>query len=499
MKKTEILKTYGPAVLSAILMALAFPPANVSLLVLVALAPWLASLREFTPKQARRSGYVFGVVLFSFQMFWVYLFAYRWLGDVGKGLAPWLVAALLAGFYFLFAGWLINRCWKRGLWWLIPFVWAGIEAFRAYIPGLAFPWSNLANPLWLYPAYVQHAALGTMFLVSAWLIIPNLLVGEWLFPPKDESLRFPGSTLYRTIIVFLAFLGVSLVRFSQEPAGQRRVFTIGQTGVDMAFSEDRERKAGNWAALAELERAAVDQGADLLVLPESVAASVGDDPPITPMGPRPHVPVLMGTFRSEGTVSYQSAYVFDEEDGWKFGDKTRLVIFGEFVPMRQYFPFLQSFNLAAEDLRAGTELKTPEVNGMKAGPMLCFEGLFPDLADRHGRQGAQFLAVMSIDDWYYNTPAWDQLWQSTVWRSIESGLPLIRAGTNGKSLATDSRGRIITQAEPRQRQAIRTEISVPEKSDAFAYRMGFVYLCWAVVVFLCLPPVSLPKLNKAKG
>ena len=87
--------------------------------------------------------------------------------------------------------------------------------------------------------------------------------------------------------------------------------------------------------------------------------------------------------------------------------------------------------------------------------------------------------------------AQEQLYTSSIWRSIESGLPLLRAATKGVSLVTDQRGRVMVQAPYGELTAMRAEVIVPERSDAFDYRFAFVWLCWlfsaAVVVHRYLP------------
>jgi apolipoprotein N-acyltransferase len=159
-----------------------------------------------------------------------------------------------------------------------------------------------------------------------------------------------------------------------------------------------------------------------------------------------------------------------------------LVVFGEYVPFREQIPFLQNFNLPAGDLIPADHLQTMDIGGMKVGQLICFEGVFPDLVVEHSNNGAQVLVQMSIDDWYEGTPAHDQLWMSSVWRSIESGLPLLRVGGRGHSLATDSRGNLIADVPVGVRRAEKVVVSVPAHSDAFGGRFGFVYLCWAVCV-----------------
>lgn len=474
MKK--LVSEYGPPVLSALLLSLAFPPANVFLLVFVALIPWFKQLRTGTGWHGAKRGYLFGFLYFGFQMFWLVPFVFRWTGKLWMALLPWVVSAFLAGFFFMLLGWLLNRCFARGWAWAVPLVWAGIEGFRAYVPTLAFPWGNVSLPLWRIPSIVQHSAWGTMFLVSAWVVVANLIILEVLYPKEEKPDR---RQLFRMGMAFLGLLVLSTVRYATLPAGTDRTFTLGQPGVDMAFSDPAEEQRLLAEATPDLMHAAETQKSDLLVLPEGYAGRNVGDPIFTPLGAEPSTRVIMGGNHLEDETTFQTAFLWNGTD-WSYADKTRLVVFGEFVPFRDQLPFLKSFDLPAGDLSPAKQLVTLDAGEFKIGQLICFEGVFPDLAERHSNNGAQVLVQMSIDDWYEKTPAHDQLWMSSVWRSIESGLPLIRVGARGQSLATTSRGDIVEMLPIGERYAGEAKVSVPHKSDAFAYRMAFVWLCWIV-------------------
>jgi apolipoprotein N-acyltransferase len=458
-------------VASAGLLSLSFPPFNLSLLVFAAVAPWLAWLRRLSARQAAASGYLFGSVYFLYQMFWVAPFVAKWTGSAALGAVPWVLSSAVAGLFFVPLGWGLRACQGLRWYWAVPLVWAAVEGFRAQVPVLAFPWANLAHPLWIVPSLVQHAAFGTVFLVSAWVALANLVFSLQLWPvePRDREPRFT----MRLLVAFCLFLVLSAFRAGRPPAGKPLQAVLGQPGVDMAFTpSDEERRLLDSAALLLASQA---RSAGLLVLPEGFADASARVPPKTVLGDAPPVPVLFGGKRVDGERVYQTAFGY--ADGWEHADKHRLVVFGEFVPFRG-LPVLGSFRLPGGDLTAAPQVSQLQLGEWKVGPLLCFEGVFPDIAAAHTGAGVQLLVQMSIDDWYEGTPAWDQLWQSSVWRSIESGVPLLRVGGRGRSLATDSRGRLVALVPKGIMAAQRVTVTVPESSDAAPYRFAFVYACW---------------------
>ena len=167
-------------------------------------------------------------------------------------------------------------------------------------------------------------------------------------------------------------------------------------------------------------------------------------PPITPFSLPNDVAVLFGGRRGR-TPQFQTAFAFDH-GRWAFADKSRLVVFGEYVPGRDYIPFLSSFKVPSGDLRAAEKVSAVKVAGITVGPLICFEALFWDVAHAQSENGAQLLAVMSLDDWYIGTSAPEQLKLGSVWRAIETGLPVVRSASLGYTMAVDQRGRVLGEA-----------------------------------------------------
>lgn len=480
-----IASSWGPWLSSALLLILAFPPFNVWPIVFVALVPWLVELNGASPKKAFWGGYGFGFVYFGYQMFWLVQFVGRWTGSIGMGLVPWVICMFLAGWFYALTGWLMARAMGRGWVWAVPLVWAAVEAIRAYIPGLAFPWGNLALPLARAPYLAQLGAVGTLFLVSAWVVGVNLLVAVlWRKGDWGKTWKAQGRWAAGLVASGLVF---SLLRFALPSQGEVKTFTLGQPGVDMAFTSPEVERQQLTAATEWILPQAEQQRTDLLILPEGYAGEVYGPEPVTPLGPWPPVPVVMGAHRMAATTSFQTAYLWDGGT-WSYADKTRLVVFGEYVPFRQQLSFLNGYNLGAADISPAQTLKTLNSDGMKLGQLICFEGVFPDLAAEHANNGAQVLVQMSIDDWYESSPAHEQLWLSSVWRSIESGLPLLRVGARGKTLATDSRGNIVAGVAVGERAALPVRVQVPRASDAFGGRMLALGVLWVAAVAVALWP-----------
>ncbi len=477
MKKRLRANRIWPPVASAVLVSLAFPPSFGWLLVFVALVPWLTMLAVCTRREAIISGFIFGTVFWLYQMFWLLPFIGRWTGSAALALIPWLLVPVVLVWAFPLFAWLAHRCFERGWAWAIPIAWMFGEFFRSYIPVVSFPWGQLAFPLWQIPILTQTAAYGTIFLVSGWVAAVNVAVVQIFRGDKSR-----GQWWLTLVCVFL--FGASMLRYGESPAGQPRVIAISQPGIDLAFTAEPKRSERVADATKRALVEATAQGAELLLFPESMG-TMGQRPSVAqlPWGAAPTVPTLIGAQRKVGESVYQSVLAVEGEQ-IQTADKTRLVVFGEFVPFREQLGFLKSFRLPAGDLKASDTVTTVSIGGLRVGPLICFESLFPDLSVTHTRQGAQLLTIHAIDDWYAGTAEPEVLLGVGAWRAVESGVPVLRSSGLGLSGAFDARGHMISSIPWGQRATARVELRVPDKSDAWPHRWIVPWLSVGILLVL---------------
>jgi apolipoprotein N-acyltransferase len=486
----ERIKRLGPPVSSALLLLLAFPPFNLGLLVFVALVPWLRQLRESDGKQAWKSGYAFGLVYGFGSLFWLAQFVQKWTGSWPIGLAPVVFCTLLFALFFGLAGVLIRKCWAWNWPLAIPLVWAAIEVFRSYVPVFAFPWGLLAGPLWPYPVICQLAGYGTIYAVGAWCVIVSVIVAKIMDGDSALELR-PAFALF-----FVGLLA-SFVRYATPPPAERMVITVLQPGVDMAFGDQATEFENLTANLAPMFDSALINGSQLVVLPEAVADGT-EIPPKKPFPAWPELPMVFGAARGD-RPRFQSVFAWDGKE-FRYADKTRLVIFGEFVPFRNVIPYPPTLRLPGGDLQAGEDgVRSLNVAGIRVGGLLCFEALFPDIAFRHAMNGSRLIAVLSIDDWFMGTSAPDQLRAGSVWRAIETGTPVVRSASLGYTLAVDSRGRILGQLPLREPRALRVELEIPRDPQGLAASAAFPVACCLFTVGFALWPRRREEADRSKN
>lgn len=391
--------------------------------------------------------FLFGMAVSIPTLIWMGQFAYNWTKISWVGLVPVGIISLIFGGYWAFAGWISSLLIKLDKGWALPIVWTGLEVLRCYIPVLAFPWTFVANNMVFYRPLIQHAAYGSIFLVSFTVYVLANGIAQF---GKQSKIRSTTVNLGQLQVgLAIALFGLSLIReatFHPEKLGVR--VAMGQVNVDLAYGDPSVEEGKIRVSALEHYARAKEANADLLVMPEGLAR-VPTMPPTPPFAVEAFPPVLFGGQRGN-SPRYQTAFSFDGTS-WSYADKTRLVVFGEFIPFRGIIPYPPQLNLPGGDLVPGEKVTTINIGRLRVGPVLCFEALFPDIPFRHKLQGAQIIAIMSVDDWYMDTQAIEMLRSASIWRAIETGLPVARVGPTGRTCAIDPKGNVMSQLPLKER------------------------------------------------
>src|SRR5690348_16392599 len=142
---------------------------------------------------------------------------------------------------------------------------------------------------------------------------------------------------------------------------------------------------------------------------------------------------------------FNSSFLISPDGKLVSGYKKRsLVIFGEYVPLERWLPFMKFFTpipggFTPGDRTAQFALEDLEV---KASPLICFEDVFPQLARECTEADTDFLVNLTNDGWFGESAEPWQHAASAVFRCVENGIPLARCCNNGLTCWIDSHGRL---------------------------------------------------------
>jgi apolipoprotein N-acyltransferase len=119
------------------------------------------------------------------------------------------------------------------------------------------------------------------------------------------------------------------------------------------------------------------------------------------------------------------------------------------VPMGEYIPFAFCQKLAARYGVLGSFTKGKESKIMHCGSIpfsvsICYEETFGNLMREGKQKGAELLVNLTSDVWYPNSRLPRQHFDHARLRTVENGIPLIRACNTGITGAIDSLGRVIS-------------------------------------------------------
>lgn len=394
-----------------------------------------------------------------------------WLHHVTWGglflLGPFI--GLLTGLWYLAAWWTMPRL--RGHQTMVRIIgvlalaalWVVLEWLRGWLFG-GFPWLPLAASQWQRPFMLQVAAYGGSWMVSFVLISFNLGIAAYA-----HRIFFEGLTGLRKrspeFIVALLVMMAGTFPFVGDFLNQRREkllrVSFVQPYIPQAEKWDETRATSILQTLEQLTRDANDSGTpDVIVWPEaSVPWALQRDPNVAPLldslARATGKPLLLGVVsvdnpRTDHELWRNAAVVVDPRKGVELPGyaKRKLVPFGEYVPFRAVFGWLEKFVPIGGDFIPGDNARPLAVpvgrNTVPVGVLVCYEDIFPSLARASTRDGAEALAVLTNDAWYGEGGAAYQHAAHSVLRAVENRRPVFRCGNGGWSGWIDEFGNIRT-------------------------------------------------------
>jgi apolipoprotein N-acyltransferase len=128
-----------------------------------------------------------------------------------------------------------------------------------------------------------------------------------------------------------------------------------------------------------------------------------------------------------------------------------------------------------------------ETDQIKAGVLICFESIFPHIAQRTTAAGANLLVSLTNDAWYGHSSAPHQSWAMTVFRAVENRRSLVRAANTGISGFVEPTGMIKSESPIFVQAAWQETVPLMTEQTVFT-RFGhwFGHVCMALIPFLLL-------------
>lgn len=331
----------------------------------------------------------------------------------------------------------------------------------------SWPWLVLGNgfshDVWAVQWYEYTGVFGG----SLWVLTVNILLFEAL-----KARRNPRRWIAAACAFALPVLLSLAIRLSwKQPDEGSVVVSIIQPNVDCydKFHGDTERQQRNILDLV----AQVPADAQFILLPETAVPGsywepvLGEYPDADAPGPfwqeltdtlrSSHPGALLvtgtGTLRTypagaqprrarrnlyDGTYydHFNTAVGLDSAGRTQLHHKGKLVIGVENTPTLVFdiLDFLViDLGGVVGQLGMGQSGTAFEHAGVRMGPAICYEGLYGDFYGDFVRRGAQFMAIISNDGWWGDTPGYKHLFTISRLRAVEHRRAVARSANTGRS------------------------------------------------------------------
>jgi apolipoprotein N-acyltransferase len=399
----------------------------------------------------------------------------QWLGAILIMVANALVQALVF--------WSVSRIRKHlHLPLIIPFliVWMGYEHFHE-IWDLAWPWLNLGNALNTAPKLIQWVEYTGVRGGTLWIILTNVAV----FKLVDSYLKRKWRAIFPMggVIVVLIFIPVWVSyhlfdTFKDE--GEPVTVALIQPNLD-PYTEKfvPQRYSRHLDAFFKTADALCDETTDFLFGPETlIVRQIDEDhPEASPEYRRllhfqaryPKLNILIGvhSYQKTGEPAPPGSR-FNREEGFfyeafntalflapgtppQFYHKTKLVPLFERVPFVQYLGFLRDVSLELGGYtgtysdRQADHVFVSHHPRAAILPIVCFESAFGPYCSRYLPEERGFIAMITNDGWWKDTPGYLHHFRFSPVRAIECRRDLVRVANTGISALINARGMVMAR------------------------------------------------------
>ncbi len=469
--------------LSGVMLGISYPPIPLPFLSFFAFIPFfyviekketLASLNRFT----------------YFTLFFFNLITLYWVGSWTKEADTFLMisgAALLFfnPFFYLIVPTLYyfskKSFGKKAALFLFPLYWVSFEYLYS-LTDARFPWLTLGNSLPYFNTFIQIADIVGVYGLSLIVLYINIFIYLSVRESREKK-KIDNRFALAAVALFFVVMGYGIARINS--------FKISDKKIKVGLIQPNLNPWDKWKAgsldsqlsqYLELSERAVNQGAKLIIWPESalpvylLSGNYKDEvnrihnfvstknvllmtgmPDINfyfnkKESPKDAKETKSGVFYT----SYNSILLFTpySHNIQKYG-KIKLVPFGEHVPFVEELPFLGDFikwEVGISSWNVGQHqtvfhLNESENLSLKVGGVICIESIYPDFVAGFVQRGANLIAVVTNDSWYGNSSGPYQHKEISVLRAVENRKTVVRAANGGVTCIIDPIGRTIASTK----------------------------------------------------
>ena len=454
------------------LLAAAFPKIGMAGLAWVAPGCILFSAFGRKGGEAFRIGYVGGLAWALGSFYWLLFIPFP-----AGAITGWLALSVYLGLYHATWVWVSWRLlpvrvqtipdflgipvFRRGLWGLSSAaVWVGLEMILARL-FTGFPWNLMGASQYQIVPLIQVARVtgvyGVSFLV-VWFSVALACACLNLTANPAKSKAWVGDLLLPLVVLTgtLAFGFNQLIEL--RPPERTLKAVLIQPSIPQTLIWDTNQNAIRFSHLVDLSERALEKttNAQLLVWPEAAVPNMlrydfDTYSAVTNLAFKHPVWVILGSDDAELRPNskdreadyFNSSFLVTPEGEIAATYRKRcLVIFGEYIPLERWLPFMKYLTPVGGSFTRGPGPRPFIIPGLHANisVLICFEDIFPHVARGSVQPDTDFLLNLTNNGWFGESAAQWQHAANAVFRAVENRIPLVRCTNNGLTCWIDACG-----------------------------------------------------------
>lgn len=511
-------KNFALALLSGLLIYLAWPNHAVPFLLFFALIPLLLSLVNVSVHGRKRAAFMAFFMVASAMLTWSLLSVF-WLS--GVALKMYLLAVFLqsvkVALPFVLFPWIFRKSGLKGGMLYFATVFVSLEYVSQHSL-LASPYFMLGYGLSEYPLFIQIYRYLGIEGGTVWVLIANVSVFYILYMKTYKNWTRMGLAITSVIFPAIVSLLLSTIPFSSGDVSKVVIHHSGRDPhMESAFTDPVKRAD----ELFEASFASLSNESQLVIWPESVLIQLGwlhgldQEAVVLHLKERledyPRTTLVFGgigfseAMRGEKQSRY-TRYEKDADGGYYYNthnvtvsvraDRRVLMRSKEhFIPFQERVPYLDEFPLlehTVESVGLNTMFSSYSRNnsffvdqrGHHYLPVLCYESIFPVFTADLCKEDVGAVIVLANEYWMPGNYGAMQYFHTAIPLAIQSGKPVLRSSNGGISAIVDAHGNIVQQLEGKQDGNIQATVHLDAATAPYSFISGYSYLLAAIVLLL---------------
>ena len=509
------------AILSALLLSAAWPINGFTFIIFGALIPLLFLENSIRLSDFKRRGLlVFGYSYLTF-LLWNLLITW-WL--INSSLIGMLFANICNSFFYAIIftcfSWAKTRLPNRSAYLFLIALWLAFEKLHLSWD-FSWTWLNLGNVFSENIYWIQWYEYTGVFGGSLWVLVTNV----WLFHVfKNHNTILGYKPLARKMIAPLIFIALpitfSLYLYEKVEEGSEDIkVLLLQPNIDPYNTKYSLTNSSFIDLWKKQVQPFYSDSLDYILSPETYfAEGYGEEfrefngsklheelqqelakIPLTQyitgiqfydLYAQEKAPSLTANLIRKGLWAdyYNSALAEQSNEIFQIYHKSKLVVGVENMPFKSVLkPLLGDVLLdfggtvASRVTQKKRDVFSHTNSKLKAAPIICWESIFGEFVTGYVNEGATFLAVISNDAWWGETPGHKQLFSYTRLRAIETRRDIARSANTGISSIINAKGEIINQTSYNTKTTLIGKLS-SRSNLTFYVRFGDIIARWSVFV-----------------